>query len=279
MLRLVVIVPALALVTAMLIPIQALAVAFNRPSRKAIPILYHRIVCACLGVKVHVKGAPMRGHPLLVIANHTSWLDIPVITSVISVVFVAKSEVASWPLIGLLAKLQRSVFVERNRRHATGKTNARIARHLADGDAVVLFGEGTSSDGNRVLPFRSALVGAARDALATLEPGRQLYIQPLSIAYFGLQGLPMGRQHRPFAAWYGETSLFPHLMRVIRRGALDVIMTWGEPIVYAADLDRKLIAQSLQATVRQLTVQALRGGPIDTIVERDPAISFSAKNR
>jgi 1-acyl-sn-glycerol-3-phosphate acyltransferase len=262
MLRLLFVIPVLAGLTFVLIPAQAVALIFNLASRRTIPVFYHRKVCALLGIRVHVKGAPMHDHPLLVVANHSSWLDIPIITSILSVVFVAKSEVASWPLVGLLAKLQRSVFVERNRRHKTGETNARIARSLAEGDAVVLFGEGTSSDGNRVLPFRSALVGAAREALASLEGRRPLFIQPLSIAYVGLHGLPLGRQHRPVAAWFGEMALFPHLMNVIRRGALDVVVTWGEPIAYAADIDRKAIAQSLQQTVRRLTAQALREGPL-----------------
>src|SRR6202011_3813730 len=116
------------------------------------------------------------------------------------VVFVAKREVAGWPLFGLLARLQRSVFVDRKRRHKTGEVNAQIAQRLAEGDPVVLFGEGTSSDGNRVLPFRSALIGAARDALVEAEHSGRVLIQPLSVAYTRLHGLPIGRLHRHIAA-------------------------------------------------------------------------------
>lgn len=264
MLRALFVLPALALLTLVLIPMQALAILTRLPIQRAIPVFFHRALCALLGVRVHVIGAPMRGHPLLIVSNHMSWLDIPVITSVLSVVFVAKSEVATWPLVGILAKLQRSLFVERGRRHKTPETNAAIARQLAAGDAVVLFGEGTSSDGNRVLPFRSALIGAARDAVESLEHGRQVFIQPLSIAYVRFQGLPMGRQHRPLAAWYGEAALFPHLMNLVRSGGLDVTMTWGEPIVYAADADRKTVARALHQTVRRLTGEALRNAAAPT---------------
>jgi 1-acyl-sn-glycerol-3-phosphate acyltransferase len=259
MLRAPFVIVALVAITAALIPVQAAALFFNLRVQRTIPPFYHRMVCALLGVRARVSGKPMHGHPLLVVSNHTSWLDIPVITSVLNVCFVAKSEVAGWPLIGLLAKLQRSVFVERHRRHKTGKANAEIAQRLAASDAVVLFGEGTSSDGNRVLPFRSALMGAARDVVLSIEPGRQVFIQPLSIAYTSFQGLPMGRQHRPIAAWYGDILLFPHLMRIIRRGAIDVVVTWGEPISYEANVDRKLIAKTLQARVRQITIATLRG--------------------
>jgi lyso-ornithine lipid O-acyltransferase len=247
---------AVAVVTFPLMPVQWAAVALRRPLRRRIPVFYHWLVCALLGVRVRVVGAPKSAHPLLIVANHSSWLDISVITAAAPVVFVAKREIASWPFFGLLAKLQRSVFVDRERRHKTSEVNAEIAQRLAGGDPVVLFGEGTSSDGNRVLPFRSALIGAARDALAAAEHVQQVWIQPLSLAYVNFQGLPMGRQLRPLAAWYGDMDLIPHLSEIVRRGALDVVMTWGEPI---GDIDRKALARTLETSVRRLTVAALRG--------------------
>src|SRR5262249_39898424 len=106
-----------------------------------------------------------------------------VISAIAAVVLVAKEEVARWPVLGILAKLQRTVFVDRARRHKTPDVNAAIARRLAEGEPVVLFGEGTSSDGNRVLAFRSALIGSARDALADAERTGRVWIQPLSLAY------------------------------------------------------------------------------------------------
>lgn len=259
MLRLLSILAAAAVITFPLMPVQWAAVALKRPLRRRIPVLYHRLICALLDVRVRVIGAPMAAHPLLIVANHTSWLDISVITSAAPVVFVAKREIASWPFFGLLAKLQRSVFVDRERRSKTGEVNAEIAQRLAEGDPVVLFGEGTASDGNRVLPFRSALIGAARDALAAAEHVQQVWVQPLSVAYVNFHGLPMGRQSRPLAAWYGNMDLIRHLSEICRRGALDVVMTWGEPIAYNAETDRKALARTLESSVRRLTIAALRG--------------------
>jgi 1-acyl-sn-glycerol-3-phosphate acyltransferase len=261
MLRAAFVLTVLGAVTAALIPVQWVSVAFKLPARRRIPMLYHRIVCAMIGLRVQVVGHRLDRHPLLVVANHASWMDIPVITTLAPAVFVAKHEIASWPLFGLLAKLQRSVFVDRARRHKTGEVNAEIAQRLAEGDPVVLFGEGTSSDGNRVLPFRSALIGAARDALAAAEHTGHVYIQPLSLAYVGLHGLPMGRQFRPLAAWYGRVELVPHLFGILRRGGIDVVATWGEPLAYDGEMDRKAVARSLEATVRRLTAAALRGRP------------------
>src|SRR5271165_5878526 len=131
MLRVVLIGAAIAVVTIVLIPFQWIAVTLRLPAMRHIPVLYHRIVCALLDVHVTVVGARLDERPLLIVSNHVSWLDISVITSVTPVVFVAKQEVAGWPLFGLLAKLQRSVFVDRNQRHKTPDVNAEIGRRLA----------------------------------------------------------------------------------------------------------------------------------------------------
>ena len=244
---------------AALLPFQVIAVRLSLPMQRRIPTLFHRLVCTLLGVRIKVVGAPSPRRPLLIVSNHVSWVDISVITALAPVAFVAKREVASWPLFGLFAKLQRSVFVDRMRRHKTPEVNTEIAQRLADGDPVVLFGEGTSSDGNRVLPFRSALIGSARDALAAAGDVEHILIQPLSIAYVAFQGLPMGRQHRPIAAWYGTLDLFPHLRNIVRCGALDAVVSWGEPIAFDANSDRKIFARTLEAEVRRLTAAALRG--------------------
>ena len=259
MLRAAVVVVVFAVVTLTLMPIQWLAIALRRPLRRRIPVLYHRFVCRLLGIRVRCTGAPVDRRPLLIVANHSSWLDISVITAQAPVVFVAKAEIARWPFFGLLAKLQRSVFVERDRRQKTGDVNAEIARRLAEGDPVLLFGEGTAGDGNRVLPFRTALIGAARDAIASAEHVSQVWIQPLSIAYVSQQGIPLGRHLRPRAAWYGKMKLTEHIGGIVRSGAVDVWVTWGEPIAYDGATDRKALARLLESSVRRGTVAALRG--------------------
>jgi 1-acyl-sn-glycerol-3-phosphate acyltransferase len=253
---------AIVVITLALLPFQWLAVRMGWPLRRRIPTFYHGIVCRILDVRITTVGRRSDERPLLIVANHTSWLDISVISAVAPVVFVAKREVASWPVVGLLAKLQRSVFVDRTRRHKTRDVNSEIARRLADGDPVLLFGEGTSSDGNRVLAFRTALIGSARDALAEAEHVKRVWIQPLSVAYTAMLGLPLGRRSRSNVAWYGGASLWPHLRRLVARGAVDVMVSWGEPIAYDEFSDRKSVARRLEGEVRTLTVAALRGRPV-----------------
>jgi len=276
-LRAVLSIGAIVILTLALLPFQWLAVRARWPMRRCIPTFYHGVICWMLGIRITTMGRRTDERPVLIVANHTSWLDISVITAVAPVVFVAKQEVAAWPVFGLLAKLQRSVFVDRARRHKTREVNSEIAQRLADGDPVVLFGEGTSSDGNRVLAFRTALIGSARDALAEAEHVKRVWIQPLSVAYTAMLGLPLGRQNRNHVAWYGGMSLWPHLRWLVARGAIDVVVSWGEPIPYDELSDRKTVARRLEGEVRALTVAALRGRPL---VPPAPVVtnSFLAQN-
>ena len=250
----------IAVVALLLIPVQYVSVTLSLPTKRWVPVLFHRICCFALGVRVTVNGACHRDGSVLIVANHCSWLDISVLSSVQPLSFIAKSEVASWPIFGLFAKLQRSIFVNRSKRSETGDVAKEIAKRLKEGDAMVLFAEGTSSDGNQVLPFRTALIGAAKAAMvADLRDARKqdenvqeqpVWIQPLSVAYNGLQGMPMGRQHRHMAAWYGDMDLIPHLWTLLKEGALDVTVTFGEPIPFGADANRKRVAAKAEAMVR-----------------------------
>lgn len=270
--RLIAVSAALAAITVALIPPQWLCVKLRLRARRLIPVIYHRMLCALFGVRIRVVGERAKAERLLIVSNHVSWLDISVLMALAPFVFVAKREVAEWPLFGLLAKLNRSIFVVRERRSKTADVNREIAARLAEGDPVVLFAEGTSSDGNRVLAFRSSLLGAAQAALAGGEGAAQdrggegpdcITIQPLSIAYVELDGFPMGRQHRPHVAWYGAMDLLPHLAQIIRHGAIDVVVTWGEPMPIDRASDRKAITRALETQVRRLTTAALRGQAVD----------------
>lgn len=218
----------------------------------AMPVAFHRAFLALFGVRVVERGTPPApGEAALILSNHVSWLDIPVVGSLRPLSFVAKSEIAGWPLVGLLAQLQRTVFIDRARRTHTATVNSALASRLAAGDRVVLFAEGTTGDGNRVLPFRASLVGAARTALT--EGGlERVRLQPLAIAYTRRHGLPVTRAERPDIAWYGDTDLAPHVATFLARGPLDVEVIWGEPIVFDAGSDRKRATALAEAAVRRL---------------------------
>jgi len=246
------------LLTLVLLPFQLAGIAFRLPIQRSIPYLYHRILSALIGVRVREIGKRSTDFPLLILANHASWLDIVVITALTPAVFVAKKEVAGWPIFGWLAKLQRTVFIDRERRHRTGAATQEIAERLIGGDAVVLFAEGTSSDGNRVLPFRSALIGAVHHAIGSSTHHDRVTVQPLSLAYVNLNGLPLGHAFRSRVAWYGDADLVPHLLGVCAAGAVDVVVSWGEPISYDMSADRKDIARIAEQAVRTMTARGRR---------------------
>lgn len=228
---------------------HALSMRRNGPLARWLPVALHRLFLHLFDIRVVVKGAPPQGGPTLVLANHVSWLDIPVLGSLQPLSFVAKSEVAGWPVVGAFAKLQRCVFLDRARRSATAKANAEVAHRLVRGDVVVLFPEGTSSDGNRVLPFRSSLVGAARAALSESSL-QQVLLQPLAIAYVQRSGIPVTRRERPAIAWYGDMNLAPHVGAFLRSGPLDAVVVWGAPILFDAQSDRKRMTLEVEAAVR-----------------------------
>ena len=261
MIRIVLIVLAIVALTLVLLPFQLIGIAFNLWLQRTIPHLYHRILCALIGIRISEVGRRSTATPALILSNHVSWLDICVITALAPVVFVAKSEVAGWPVFGWLAKLQRTIFINRQARHQTGAATREIAARLLGGDAVVLFAEGTSSDGIRVLPFRSSLVGAVHHALGNTTRHTHITVQPMSLAYVGFGGVSMGRGLRERVAWYGDADLIPHLLHVLSSGAVDVTVSWGEATAYDMSADRKAIARDAEKSVRRMTAAALRAAP------------------
>ncbi|HEY4203833.1 MAG TPA: lysophospholipid acyltransferase family protein [Xanthobacteraceae bacterium] len=272
MIRFILVILALGLLTLLLLPLQLLSVAFNLRWQRNIPHVYHRILCALAGVRVHQIGERSPDTPVLILSNHVSWLDICVISAVTPVVFVAKSEVAGWPVFGWLAKLQRTVFIDRERRQKTGAATEEIAGRLLGGDAVVLFAEGTSNDGTRILPFKSALIGAIHHALGTSTHHEQITVQPMSLAYTCFDGLPVGRALRERVAWYGDADLIPHFIGVLSSGAIDVTVSWGDAVALDINTNRKQIARDAEVAVRRMTVAALRTG------SPRPPVSAAAMN-
>jgi len=245
--------------TPALIGAQWLLDKLGLPGWGVIAVRYYRTLCWILGIKVRVVGEPVRDRAVLFVSNHNSWADILAIGSVMPIAYVAKIEVAKWPLVGVAARLQRTVFVDRSRRLQTGDSIAEMVQRLASGVSMVLFAEGTSNDGNRVLPFRSALIGAVREAAARAEGG--VLIQPMSICYTQLNGIPMGRQHRPLVAWYGDLDFMPHIKGFMARGAYDAVISYGEPIAADASTNRKVLAKQVEDAVRGLVNTTLLGRP------------------
>lgn len=243
----------------LLYPGQRLALWRGSPWAGRLPMLFHRLALACLGVKITVEGTPSSERPLLLAANHVSWLDITLLGSLLPLSFIAKSEVAGWPVFGLFARLQRTIFIERQRRQATGTATQEIGQRLSAGDCLVLFAEGTSSDGRQILNFRSALLGGARAALMSGGHHPAITVQPVAMTYGGYRGLPIIRARLPTYAWYGDMALASHLLNVLEDGAVDVTISFGTAISFTLADDRKDIARRLEAATRTMFYRAQQG--------------------
>ncbi len=241
--------------TLLLLPAQMLAVALKLPARLHIPRFYHAVCARLVGIDVVVHGRLSDASPVLVVSNHSSYLDITVLGSLIRGSFVAKSEVAGWPMFGFLAKLQQTVFIERKSRSTAARQRDDMKARLEAGDTLILFPEGTSSDGNRTLPFKTALFAVA----GTRIGDRPLTVQPVSITATQLDGLPMGLAFRPFYAWYGDMDLAPHLWQAFCAGRMTVEVEFHEPVTLDAFSSRKALAEHCHRTVSDGVDRAVRG--------------------
>jgi 1-acyl-sn-glycerol-3-phosphate acyltransferase len=256
--------------TLAMIPVQAALVLVGARAQTYFPVWYHRRCCRLLGFRVARRGKPVLEGPVLFVSNHCSYLDIMVLGSQIPASFVAKAEVARWPLFGTLAKLQRSVFVDRQSFRAAAQREEMLAR-LEAGDSLILFPEGTSSDGNRVLPFKSSLL-----SVAELHPGdRPLTVQPISIAYTMLDGLPLGRYLRPFFAWYGEMDMVSHLWQWAGLGRLTVVVRFHDPVTIDQFGSRKALSEYCYDVVSRGLAEALAGRR--QVIRRQPDAAAGPK--
>ncbi|MGE4217991.1 MAG: lysophospholipid acyltransferase family protein [Alphaproteobacteria bacterium] len=236
--------------------VQKPAMWLRLPAADVIPHRWHGISARIFGIKVTRRGEPARGGPLLVVANHVSYLDVLALGSVVNGSFVAKAEIADWPMFGALCRLQNTIFIERNARAALAQ-RAELESRLGSGDTLILFPEGTSSDGMHMKPFKSTLFSVAGIEV----DGRPVPVQPVSIAYVRLDGLPLGRCFRPLYAWYGDMELMSHLWRALGMGRLEVEVTFHPPVTIADFASRKAMSDHCEAVIAAGVANSLAGRP------------------
>jgi len=256
--------------TLLCIPIQAIAIRgatlWGRRPCITIARAYHSVNCRIAGIRVRVLGSPATtpDRPVVFVSNHTSWADILVLGGVLEACFVSKAEIASWPLVRTVARLGRTVFVSR-RRSATLKERDELAERLAAGDSIILFPEGTTSDGSRVLPFRSALLGMVETGPEARHPP---LVQPVSVVFDRLDGLPIGRKDRAHFAWYGAMDFADHAWVLLSRRSSRVSVFLHPPLDPRQFPSRKALAEAAYAAVDS-GAAALRQGRLPEPVSRE----------
>ncbi len=225
-------------------PVLALKGLRGRSPRWLI-IWWYRLVRRICGMRVHVHGQPARHRPMLFVANHISHMDIIVLAAVLDAAFVAKADIAGWPVVGWISWLCDVVFVERRASQA-GKQRLTLTERLQRGDRLILFAEGTSTDGTRVLPFKSALFAVARDG----QDGAAIPVQPVTVAY---RPNPADPPAHSVYAWYGDMTFAPHFWQVLRLPGGTVDLTF-HPLL---SLDTLGSRKALAARAHELVASAL----------------------
>ncbi|WP_263359441.1 lysophospholipid acyltransferase family protein [Acidicapsa ligni] len=212
-----------------------------------------RITLASMGIRYRVEG-PLPNGPTLIVANHLSYLDIAICSAALPCAFVAKSEIASWPAFGFLARLGGTIFVDRGSRLSAWDTAESMGLRLDSGVPVLLFPEGTSTDGSEVQRFHSTLFAPAIEA--------------------GLAVIPAAIFYEPWTAdiaeshfcWFGDESFFPHLMRVLGTERFTAVVRFGDAEVFP---DRRTAAWRSHDAVQRLREKE----------RRDASYEFATKRR
>jgi len=216
--------------------------------------IYFHILCRIFGLDVVHHGHLASERPLLIASNHISYLDILVFGSVFEVEFVSKAEVADWPVFGTMARIGDTVFIER-RRSRTARARDDMAKRLSDHRSLIFFPEATSGNGNRLLPYKSALFTLAE----SLSTGKKITLQPAAIAYTRLNGLPVGCGWRPFFAWYGDMGMFSHLWRFLQLGRTTAEIALLDPLTAGTNISRKTLAAEAEKVSRAAFNQLISG--------------------
>lgn len=208
---------------------------------------WSRAILRLLGGRVEVHGIAPEP-PFLLVANHLGYLDILVLAAHLDAVFVAKAELASWPIVGRLCRGVGTIFVDRNARRDLPRVMAAIDRALAEGRGVVLFPEGTSTPGFEVAPFRPPLLEVAARAA-----------RPVSYAALSYRTGSAGPPAHLAISWWGDMDFGGHAWRLLRLEGLEARLQFGSETIQ--DADRKRLAERLRNSVEACFVPTAQAGP------------------
>lgn len=242
------------LVTAGLIPLYLLAWLLGERTRFILRRLWSVSVRWVLGIRIARTGEPFRACPTVYVANHVSYLDILCLGSFLDGTFIAKSEVAGWPFFGHLARLVGTMFVRRHWRQALIQRDL-LAGRLRNGESFILFGEGTSTNGLDVKPFKTSLLSVAEPWVLD----RPVAVQPVSLIYLKMKdGTLVDQSNTDLYAWWGAADLVGHLWRMMCLEGVLVEVHFGTPVLSWAVSSRKVLGRDLRAEVLH-TMRTSRG--------------------
>lgn len=230
------------------VPLQIIVMLFTKgPGSYVLPKIWHKAICLIFNIKIKVNGTPRgKSAQTIYVSNHLSYLDTPALGSILHASFVAKSDVSSWPVFGFLSNLQQTGFISRSRQDAQkGKQTLDIM--LNDGKSLIIFPEGTSTDGREVLPFKSSLF-----AVMLKDEHKHINIQPATISINLVNKKEVKTQEdRDIYAWHinMETPLAEHLWLFAKSKGANLSITFHEPVDVHEYSDRKVLAKACHKAV------------------------------
>lgn len=228
-----------------LVPLFLVTALVYLPAARAIQRGWADATMFILGFDLRIIGQPRQSAPTLFAANHVSYFDIAVFLRACRGTFVAKSEITGWPLFGLIGRITKTIFIKRDRAEARKQRDELVLR-LRNGENLIFFPEGTSTEGSAVSPFKSSLFGVAED------PALQgiLAMQPISISYaHSRNGVPLTGALRGLYAWFGDATMVPHFFRALAAEGVRVEVRFHPPVEINEGTDRKQLAAAAYEAV------------------------------
>lgn len=237
---------AFVLVTLLLLALFVVAGLLGRLPQTVVRRLWCRFCLRLFGLEVRYRGEPMGACATLFLANHVSYLDIVLLGARTDATFIAKAEVAGWPLFGSIGRAARTFFIRRRWRDALIQRNTLAAR-LRQGESFILFAEGTSTNGLDVLPLKTSLLSVAEPWVID----RPIAVQPVALAYRRLaDGTPITAANCRRYAWFGDALLVPHLWSMLHDDGCVVEVVFGEPVMSWAVTSRKSLGPAMRDSIR-----------------------------
>ncbi|MCK5384093.1 MAG: 1-acyl-sn-glycerol-3-phosphate acyltransferase [Alphaproteobacteria bacterium] len=235
------------LISILLIPVQLLVMAFDKGSNAYfLPQQWHKMLCAIFRIKIKCTGRPYTDEQTIYVSNHMSYLDILVLGTALRASFVSKKDVASWPILGFLSRLQQTAFISRSHVDARKEKNALDAM-LTEEKSLIIFPEGTSTDGKTVIPFKSSLF-----SIAFRKKENNIKIQPITLALHNVEGRDVKIQDDyDLYSWHIDmiTPLGKHLWRFLYSRGAEIHIYFHTPVDANEYSDRKILAKSCYKTV------------------------------
>lgn len=244
------------LLTLLLLLLHVLTAPLGRRVLSRLKRAWCQGTCWLLNIRVTCDGQPFRDCPTLFVANHVSYVDILALGCFVDATFIAKSEVAGWPLFGLLGRRVGTFFVKRHWRQALIQRNALAAR-MRGGESFILFGEGTSTNGLAVRPFKTSLLSVAEPWILDCP----VAVQGITLAYLRLgDGTPVSAENCDLYAWHSDAPFAPHLWNVLKLGGVEVQIALHEPVLSWSVRSRKALGRELRDEIA-MTLAASLGQP------------------